>query len=98
MQDLICQAIVARRVIMFNYDGFRRTVEPHQLGYSKNRDELKLSGYQTEGGSESGGIPDWRFFILAEIRNLTVSNAGFQVRDGYRPAPNKRIANAICEV
>ena len=37
MQDLICQAIAARRVIMFNYDGFPRTVEPHQLGYSKKR-------------------------------------------------------------
>ena len=83
---------------MFNYDGFPRTVEPHQFGYSKKSNALLLNGYQIGGGSKSGGIPAWRFFTPAEIHNLTVSNAGFQIREGYRPAPNKNIANAICEV
>ena len=76
---------------------FRELLSPTNSAIPK-RGELLLNGYQTGGGSKKGSIPAWRFFTLAKIRDLVDSNADFQVRERYRPGPNKIIVSVICEV
>lgn len=78
-QDLI-DAIQTRRMVEFDYNGKHRVVEPHVLGTLK--ESLDLQAYQTEGGSNSGGLDNWRRFHVSGIMNLRVLNRTFP---GPRP-------------
>ena len=48
MNVLLCQAIDARKVVHFFYDGEYRFAEPHCYGVSKHGHEM-LRAYQTSG-------------------------------------------------
>lgn len=85
MEPDIENAIYARKVISFAYDGSFRTVEPHTLGYSQSN-VLTLCAWQTSGGSGVG----WRDFHVSRISQLAVSEEEFnQTRPGYNPQPAK---------
>ena len=51
LADLICTAIAKRTLLEFDYDGYRRRVEPYTLGYHKDTGNLVLSAFQTQGFS-----------------------------------------------
>lgn len=94
IRDEIVKAIEARTLIAFDYHGRRRVVEPHDLGVIHGA--TQLLGYQVRGGSESGGIPEWRRFDVAEIKNLAVSVHSFPApREAWvksKPEWDRRIA------
>jgi hypothetical protein len=69
MNTQICEAIKARAVVNFYYDGGMRIVEPHCHGISKDNNEL-LRGYQTEGYSQSGNPVGWKLFSVGKISSL----------------------------
>jgi hypothetical protein len=69
MDILIRQAINAKRVIQFTYNGHTRVVEPHVYGMKSGA--TQILGYQIGGGSSKGGIPEWRRFdtsLMAELQ------------------------------
>lgn len=66
MDRVICDAIEAKAVVEFDYDGGTRTVEPYCFGVS-NADHLLLRGYQIEGFSASGEASGWKLFEVAKI-------------------------------
>ena len=68
-----------------------RIVEPHVLHKTRGG-ELQVSVYQTEGYSESGGLPGWRNIALDDIRSLTVLDLTFEPRwaEGYKPDSKRR--------
>ena len=77
-------AVRERRVIIFNYSGLPRVLEPHACGVAAATGEPVLHGYQTEGGSVSGKLPGWRTFAVAGIRDLVVGEKTFTLpRPGY---------------
>jgi hypothetical protein len=65
MFDQIKQAIFAKNLLSFRYDGENRLVEPHALGYTA-KGKLSLRGYQPAGGThrELG----WKLFTLEYAR------------------------------
>lgn len=83
MQELIKQAIAGKRLLQFEYHGHHRLIEPHVLGVHSG--ETQVLGYQTGGTSGSGGVPDWRRFVLSGIANLKLTDKTFP---GRRDAPS----------
>lgn len=84
-QQKIEQAIRSKSIVEFTYRGNRRIVEPHVLGVIGGI--LQVLGYQTDGSSSSGGIPEWRRFELSRISKLSVTRDSFP---GRRPFPSGR--------
>ena len=65
-------AILARKQIVCDYDGYRREVCPHVLGHKAGA-EMALT-FQF-GGESKSGLPsdgEWRCFALADVRNASL--------------------------
>jgi hypothetical protein len=85
MRNTISQAIKDRRILIFTYDGYSRTVEPHCHGITTAGNEA-IRCYQTAGGSSSGTVPGWHMMTVNKIIGLTVSPSVFA---GPRPGYNR---------
>jgi len=83
IKHTIKDAIRNKNVIEFYYDGYNRIAEPHVHGISNGQYEILT--YQIDGGSKSGGIPDWRRIKAFEIADLRVTDRKFK---GRRPFPS----------
>lgn len=93
MNKLICQAIAARRVIAFTYEGRLRTVEPHTLGHS-TKGVLTLSAWQLSGGSATS----WRDYHCNKMTNVSVTEQQFSgPRPGYNPHPTT-FSSVVCRL
>ncbi len=91
MQNEICAAIKARKVITFHYKHQNRTVEPHILGYDSDGD-LTLSAWQTHGGSSQG----WRDFHVSKLHGLSITGQSFdKPRQGYNPN-DSTLSRIVC--
>ena len=80
MNEMIWCAILGRRLLEFDYDGYHRIVEPHVYGNKFRKDGMMV--YQIDGESSSGGLPDWRRMKLEGITNMKVLDKTFL---GRRP-------------
>lgn len=63
----IVHAIQNKETFTFVYDGFKRTVEPHTVGYSKDHN-LIMRAFQT-GGHSSSGKMGWKLYSLSGIED-----------------------------
>jgi hypothetical protein len=82
----ICDAIGARRLLRFIYDGYERIVEPHLYGINAANHEA-LSAWIVEGWSASSPEPGWRNYLITDMHDLQVLAAPFgAARPGYNPA------------
>ena len=90
--DLICTAIVQRRLLSFIYKSRRRCVEPHALGYDRDGD-LTLSAWQLSGTTEG-----WRDFHLSKMTGLIIEQQTFlRPRPDYNP-PGKFPTRLVCRL
>jgi len=80
---MIVEAISNKKILEFNYDGYHRIAEPHVYGRSNGT--LQILVYQIEGGSSSGGLPQWRRADVDRISDMQVTNRDFA---GRRPYPS----------
>ena len=91
MRRLLCAAIVQRRPVAALYDGTRRLLCPHVVGFNQPG-EWRVFCYQYGGESKSGPPPDggpgvWRCLSLKKLASL-------ELLDGaWRSAPH---ANQRC--
>ena len=88
--DELIRAIQEKKTVRLDYDGHERLVEPHVCGNVKSGNTI-LVCYQYSGGSNSGRIPDWRSFQVAEITHLEVMGMTFEPRPDYNPRDPKFI-------
>lgn len=79
--EALVHGVLGHRVLSFDYQGLRRTVEPHMVGVHE-AGEAVLLGYQTGGFSHTGEVPGWRMFIVAEIDDVEIEDRAFP---GPRP-------------
>ena len=92
-QTLICDAIRERKLLSFLYQGKRREVEPHLLGYDSDGD-LTLSAWQLSGGSGQG----WRDFHVSKLSGPTKSLTRFLgARPGYNPN-DRTLRQIVCRL
>jgi hypothetical protein len=95
LDGLICDAIRARKLMMYEYGGLIRVVEPHLLGESGTGDAL-LSGWLRPGYSRSdpnGGWRTWRVDRIGSAQILDQQFAG--PRPGYNPGDG-RMGRVLC--
>ena len=76
MNDDLVRAISDKRLIEFVYKvGRTRIVEPHDYGVRRGVEYLL--GYQISGETRSGVSHGWKWFEVAQIRQLRVSERRF---------------------
>ena len=78
---IIEKAIQNCHLLVFTYDGFSRTVEPHTCGIDA-KGHRALRAFQVGGGSESGEYVGWKMFHVDEMFSLSESPRSF---GGPRP-------------
>lgn len=92
-QEIICEAIREMKLLSFLYQGKRREVEPHLLGYDSDGD-LTLSAWQLSGGSGRG----FRDFHVSKLSGLAKGLTGFAgPRPGYNPN-DQTIDRIVCRL
>jgi hypothetical protein len=85
MRKVICDAIAARRLLAFGYEGFQRIVEPHRCGHNTAGHDALLA-WLVRGYSESAAGPGWRTYLLTEMRFTRALEETFaSARPGYNP-------------
>ena len=62
----LSQVVLHRRVLKFKYDDLDRYVEPYIHGLIRGTGNEVLSGFQFQGGSQSGGLPEVKDIPLQE--------------------------------
>ena len=85
MRHVICDAIAAKRLLIFEYDGYERVVEPHLCGHNTAGHDALLAWF-VRGHSESAAGPGWRTYLLSQIRHVRPLEETFKrAREGYNP-------------
>ena len=80
----IIEAIRSKRLLVFDYCGGKRVVEPHTYGIDRLKREM-LCAYQIQGASRSGQPEGWKNFIVRDLADLRVDTRHFtQARGDYR--------------
>ena len=80
----IVEAISKRHLLVFDYHGKTRAVEPHTFGLDRWGRQL-LCSYQVECESHPKNPVGWRFFFIEQI-----SNARLDARRFVTPRPEYR--------
>jgi hypothetical protein len=97
MNTLVCDAIRARRLIRFIYDGYERVAEPHLHGISTADHEV-LSAYLVGGWSASEGAPGWRKYLVREMHDIQALAEPFAgPRPGYNPE-DRQMRQVFCRL
>lgn len=92
---LICDAIRGRKLMMYEYGGLIRVVEPHLLGETA-AGALLLSGWLRPGYSRSDPNGGWRTWRVDRIGSEQLLDHQFPgPRPGYNPA-DPRMARVHC--
>ena len=85
MNTLLCDAIRARRLLRFVYEGYERIVEPHAYGINTQNHEM-LSCYLVGGWSASKPEAGWRNYLVREMHDVHVLAEPFTAaRPGFNP-------------
>jgi len=85
MRDMICDAIAAKRLLVFEYEGYERVVEPHLCGHNTAGHDALLAWF-VRGYSESAAEPGWRTYLLSQMRSIRLLEESFErARRGYTP-------------
>jgi hypothetical protein len=97
MNPLICEAIEARRLLMFGYGDAIRVVEPHLYGRNTAGHEA-LSGWLRPGLSRTDPEGGWRMYLTDELRDLQTLPARFEgPRPGYNPL-DRHFTEVFCRL
>ena len=81
----ICDAIVAQRMLEFDYDGHHRVVQPYCHGFTRKGAET-LRAVQVNSDSRSGGGGFGKLWTVAKMQNLRVAAEIFDADDpDYNP-------------
>lgn len=88
MESQIIAAIEAKKLLSFTYSDLPRVVEPHVYGIQDGIAEFL--GYQIQGSSSSGRLPNWRRFKVHLIQNLRILDEEFPGRRSFPSGKHSR--------
>jgi hypothetical protein len=91
----ICNAIRARVLLAFDYDGYARVVAPYCHGMNKSGEVLRA--IQVAGESRSGGLGFGKLWIVARMSNVVITLQRFVPDDPhYNPKDSAMISIHCC--
>jgi hypothetical protein len=84
--NIVREAILNRQQIIADYQGHRREMCPHVLGWTKGREKAMF--YQFGGGSKSGLGPygseqNWRCVFIAQLSNVVAKDGRWYSATNY---------------
>ena len=95
LDTLICDAIRGRKLLMYEYGGLIRVVEPHLYGVNAAGDAL-LSGWLRPGYSRNDPQGGWRSWRVDRIHSAQLLDQQFDgPRPGYNPR-DPRMERVVC--
>ena len=97
MNAIICDAIRAKRLIRFIYEGYERIVEPHIHGINSANHEM-LSGWLVGGWSGSKPEPGWRNYLVKDMEDVHALADGFDRPRARYNAFDKQMRQVFCRV
>lgn|SRR5574337_90820 len=83
---IVRQAIITKQQVLATYDGFRREMCPHVIGYKNGKAHALF--YQFAEGSKKGlsvpGSPaNWRCIRIDELSNVTTRQGPWHTADSH---------------
>ena len=97
MHLVICDAIRAKRLLRFVYEGYERIVEPHIHGINSANHEM-LSGWLVGGWSGSKPEPGWRSYLVRDMHDVHALAEGFERPRARYNAFDRQIRQVFCRV
>ena len=97
MNAIICDAIRAKRLIRFVYEGYERIVEPHIHGINRANHEM-LSGWLVGGWSGSQPEPGWRNYLVKDMHDVHALADGFERPRARYNAFSGQMRQVFCRV
>jgi hypothetical protein len=97
MHEIICDAIHAKRLLRFVYEGYERIVEPHVHGINTADHEM-LSGWLVGGWSGSKPEPGWRNFLVRDMHDVHALADGFEGPRARYNAFDKQMRQVFCRL
>lgn len=89
--DLIATAIKNKQIVTATYQGCRRVMCPHVIGYNA-RGDFQALFYQFEGRSNSGLSADhrlnWRCIPIDNLTNIEISDGKWHTADNHTRPQN----------
>lgn len=90
-------AIKNLNLLIFQYQGYPQTIEPHIFGVD-DRGRHAVLGYEVTEVGQLDKSRGWRFFYLSEMFGLSVSSTKFNgPRSGYKRS-DKRFRRIIAQI
>ena len=75
IDTMIREAMSEKKLLVFDYDGYHRIVEPHVYGMKNGRNGMLVNQV---AGQSSQGVLGWRRMYLGNILNMRVLDENFQ--------------------
>ena len=94
---IVCEAIASMRLLVVEYGGSIRLVQPHVYGDDHAGDRL-LSAYQVSGGSASGASSGWKFFRMDRVKSVTLGEQRFHAPRPEFQRNDGAFARILCQV
>lgn len=96
-ENAICEAIRSMRLLVVEYGGAERLVQPYVYGDDHAGDRL-LSAYQVAGASASGISAGWKFFRMDKVTSVSLSERRFHSPRAEFQRNDGAFARIICQV
>lgn len=98
LEQQICRAIQARRLLSFDYGGHSRVVVPYCYGISNKDDNESLRAIQVAGKSTSRGFGFGKLWTVTEMTGLRVSKKTFVPDDPNYNPDDSAMKHIICRI
>jgi len=81
--NTVRKAILEKRIIVAVYDGYRREMCPHVIGYKDGKENALF--FQFGGASKSGLPPggQWRCIHLADLSDISVQDGPWRTGEHH---------------
>jgi hypothetical protein len=97
LELIICEAIASQRILVFDYAGHHRVVQPYCHGFTSSGAE-SLRAIQVKGGSRSGNQGDGKLWTIAMMQNLRMTLETFVADDPVYNPDDSAMVEIHCRV
>ncbi|WP_413625274.1 hypothetical protein [Luteibacter sp. Lutesp34] len=96
-EGTICEAIRSMHLLIVEYGGEERLVQPYVYGDDHAGKRL-LSAYQVAGGSASGASAGWKFFRMDKVASVALSDRRFHAPRPEFQRDDGAFARIVCQI